>query len=308
MKTYVLIWVALLVLLVAGGAVGAAMGAEGFLEYIFVPRWRHRRRWWGPGPWPWRYPSGPRWWYVPYVEPFEGEAVAEEGGEGEGEGKEGAKVGFFKGENGKGEVGFFKEGDVGFFKEGEKPIDKVVGAPEAFDSVPSPELQKMLRTTGIMGDRNMPPLTGTVVPKEGFVNGSGYPNGVHVPPAVRYSIFSGSEIPRKPLKDNVMTFPPGAPASAEGLYNSRAPSYLLLGDELEAEPGAGSPSRISCVNSRSCFATDFDRLLEQGGNFRQTTNNYKRGYPDSCSSPYQELVLSFYKSNGPTVPLPPNCA
>jgi hypothetical protein len=296
MKTYVLIWVALLVLLVAGGAVGAAMGTEGFLEYIFVPRWRHRRRWWGPGPWPWRYPSGPRWWYVPYVEPFEGEAVAEEDVK----------------KNGKDEE--------------EKPIDKVVGAPElpssndlgskgsplsepeAFDSVPSPELQKMLRTTGIMGDRNMPPLTGTVVPKEGFVNGSGYPNGVHVPPAVRYSIFSGSEIPRKPLKDNVMTFPPGAPASAEGLYNSRAPSYLLLGDELEAEPGAGSPSRISCVNSRSCFATDFDRLLEQGGNFRQTTNNYKRGYPDSCSSPYQELVLSFYKSNGPTVPLPPNCA
>jgi hypothetical protein len=212
--------------------------------------------------------------------------------------------------------------------EGEKPIDKVVGASEAFDSVPAPELQKMLRTTGIMGDRNMPPLTGTVVPKEGFVascstggkvalaskagesfvNGSGYPNGMNVPPAVRYSIFSGSEIPRKPLKDNVMEFPPGAPASAEGLYNSRAPSYLLLGDELEAEPGAGSPSKISCVNSRSCFATDFDRLLEQGGNFRQTTNNYKRGYPDSCSSPYQELVLSFYKSNGPTVPLPPNCA
>lgn len=297
MKTYVLIWVALLVLLVAGGAVGAALGTEGFLEYIFVPRWRHRRRWWGPGPWPWRYPDGPRWWYVPYVEAFE----AHEGG---------VK------KNEKGVAG----------AEGEKPIDKVVGAPElpssndlggkgsplsepeAFDSVPAPELQKMLRTTGMMGDRNMPPLTGTVVPREEFVNGSGYPNGVNVPPAVRYSIFSGSEIPRKPMSDNVMTFPPGAPASAEGLYNSRAPSYLLLGDELEAEPGAGSPSRISCVNSRSCFATDFSRLLEQGGNYRQTTNNYKHGLPDSCSSPYQELVLSFYKSSGPTVPLPPNCA
>jgi hypothetical protein len=300
MKTYLMIWAALLVLIVAGAAVGAGIGTEGFLEYIFVPRWRHRRRWWGPGPWPWRYPSGPRWWYVPYVEPFEGHEVVEE------EKNE-------KGVNG---------GAV------EKPIDKVVGAPEAFDSVPAPELQKMLRTTGLMGDRNMPPLTGTVVPKEGFVascstggkvalasnagesfvNGSGYPNGMNVPPAVRYSIFSGSEIPRKPMRDDVMAFPPGAPASAEGLYDSRAPSYLLLGDELEAEPGAGSPSKISCVNSRSCFATDFSRLLEQGGNYRQTTNNFKRGYPDSCSSPYQELVLSFYKSDGPTVNLPAGCA
>ena len=282
MKTYLFIWVALLVLLIAGAAVGAAVGAEGFLQYIFVPRWRHRRRWWGPGPWPWRYPSGPRWWYVPYVEPFEGHEIVEDTTE-----------------------DAMKKNEKG---EGEKPIDKVVGAPEAFDSVPAPELQKMLRTTGIMGDRNMPPLTGTVVPKEGFVNGSGYPNGMNVPPAVRYSIFSGSEIPRTPMKDNVMTFPPGAPASAEGLYDSRAPSYLLLGDELEAEPGAGSPSKISCVNSRSCFATDFSRLLEQGGNYRQTTNNFKRGYPDSCSSPYQELVLSFYKSDGPTVNLPAGCA
>jgi hypothetical protein len=284
MKTYVMIWIALLVLLVAGAAVGAAAGAEGFLEYIFVPRWRWHRRWWGPrGPWPWRYPSGPRWWYVPYVEPFETH---------EGENEKGVKKGT-------------KDAGGGIM---DKPVDKVVGAEESFDSVPAPELQKMLRTTGLMGDRNMPPLKGTVTPTENFVNGSGYPNGMNVPAAVRYSIFSGSEIPRKPMKDDVMAFPPGAPASAEGLYNSRAPSYLLLGDELEAEPGAGSPSRISCVNSRSCFATDFDRLLEQGGNYRQTTNNYPRGYPDSCSSPYQELVLSFYKSNGPTVNLPAGCA
>jgi hypothetical protein len=229
------------------------------------------------------------------VEPFEGHEIVEDTTE------DAMK------KNGKGVAG----------AEGEKPIDKVVGAPEAFDSVPAPELQKMLRTTGIMGDRNMPPLTGTTIPKEGFVasrgkdafvNGSGYPNGMNVPPAVRYSIFSGSEIPRTPMRDDVMAFPPGAPASAEGLYNSRAPSYLLLGDELEAEPGAGSPSKISCVNSRSCFATDFSRLLEQGGNYRQTTNNFKRGYPDSCSSPYQELVLSFYKSDGPTVNLPAGCA
>ena len=59
---------------------------------------------------------------------------------------------------------------------------------------------------------------------------------------------------------------------------------------------------ISCVNSRSCYATDFDRMISKTGNFRQMTNNYKRGYPDSCSAPYQELVLNFYKADPMAIP------
>jgi hypothetical protein len=268
MKTYLAIWVVLFVL-IAAAAITAAASTEGFMQYVFVPRWRWRRRWWGPGPWPWRWPYGPRWWYVPYVENFEDAS----GGMGDGE-----------------EM-------LTMEMKRERPVNKVEGTPdiEGFDSVPAPKLQAWLKTHGKMA-------------KDGFVNGSGYPNGVVQSATMRYSIPSGSEIPAKPITDDIYQFPPDGPSPAVGLYKSTsAADYLLLSDEFPVEPGANSPSKISCVNSRSCYATDFDRLLEQGGNFRQVTNNYKRGYPDSCSSPYQELVLSFYKSDGPTIDVPANC-
>jgi hypothetical protein len=284
MKTYLAIWIVLVILIAVAG-VTAAVGAEGFLQYTFVPRWRWRGRWRGPGPWPWRWPYGPRWWYVPYVEYFEDGATAVEDTMNDAMDEEG--------EDKKNEKGV-KSGAKG---DAEKPIDKVEGAPdmEGFDSVPAPQLQAWLKTHGKMA-------------KDGFVNGSGYPNGMNVPRSVRYSIPSGSEIPAKPITDDLYQFPPDGPAPAVGLYKSTsAADYLLLSDEFPVEPGANAPNKISCVNSRSCYATDFDRLLEQGGNFRQVTNNYKRGYPDSCSSPYQELVLSFYKSDGITVDAPANC-
>lgn len=94
----------------------------------------------------------------------------------------------------------------------------------------------------------------------------------------------------------IMEYPPDSPGPAD-LYNNQP--YHLLSDML-------SPPRekesISCVNSRSCYAADFDRMVSKTGNFRQMTNNYKRGYPDSCSSPYQELVLNFYKAEPMAVP------
>jgi hypothetical protein len=96
----------------------------------------------------------------------------------------------------------------------------------------------------------------------------------------------------------VMEFPPDTPGPAD-LYNNQP--YHLLADEM-------SPPRvketISCVNSRSCYATDFERMISKTGNYRQMTNNYKRNYPDSCSAPYQELVLNFYKAD--SMPIPPN--
>ncbi len=96
----------------------------------------------------------------------------------------------------------------------------------------------------------------------------------------------------------VMEFPPDTPGPAD-LYNNQP--YHLLANEL-------SPPRknetISCVNSRSCYATDFERMVSKTGNYRQMTNNYKRGYPDSCSAPYQELVLNFYKTE--PMPIPQN--
>jgi hypothetical protein len=70
--------------------------------------------------------------------------------------------------------------------------------------------------------------------------------------------------------------------------------YHLLNDILE-QPRLNES--LSCVNSRSCYAVDFNRALEKNGSFRQITNNYKRNFPDSCSAPKQELVLNFYKNN-----------
>ena len=96
----------------------------------------------------------------------------------------------------------------------------------------------------------------------------------------------------------VMEFAPDTPGPAD-LYNNQP--YHLLADEM------GQPrdkESLSCVNSRSCYATDFQRMIDKTGNFRQMTNNYKRSYPDSCSAPYQELVLNFYKTD--TMPIPQN--
>ena len=103
-----------------------------------------------------------------------------------------------------------------------------------------------------------------------------------------------------PVAGNPLTnFPPNKPSPVNFGDGS---NYMLLSDELEP-----IDSGLSCVNSRSCYAVDTDRLQEKTGNFRQLTNNYKRGYPDSCSSPYQELVLSFYKDDGLKIDVPKNC-
>ena len=117
-----------------------------------------------------------------------------------------------------------------------------------------------------------------------------------------YSYWEGFEnkgpVLTEKKDDAIMKYRPGEGGPAN-LYNNQP--YHLLNDEL-------SPPRvkesISCVNSRSCYATDFQRMVEKTGTYRQFTNNYKRNYPDSCSSPYQELVLNFYKTS--PMPIPPN--
>lgn len=90
-------------------------------------------------------------------------------------------------------------------------------------------------------------------------------------------------------EDPLMEYAPDTPSPVE--LNNNQP-YHLLNDTMQ--PPRLNES-LSCVNSRSCYATDFQRELEKTGNYRQMTNNYKRDYPDSCTSPLQELVLNFYK-------------
>ena len=96
----------------------------------------------------------------------------------------------------------------------------------------------------------------------------------------------------KPTADPVqdlLDYRPNQPSPVD-LQNGQP--YHLLGD-IMGEPRV--KESVSCVNSRSCYATDFERTIEKTGNYRQQTNNYKRKYPDSCSAPMQELVLNFYK-------------
>ena len=94
----------------------------------------------------------------------------------------------------------------------------------------------------------------------------------------------------------IFEYPPDTPSPAD-LYNTQP--YHLLSDKF-AQPN--TTESLSHVNSRSCYATDFNQSISKIGNFRQLTNNYKRDYPDSCSAPNQELVLNFYKTDGITIP------
>lgn len=82
---------------------------------------------------------------------------------------------------------------------------------------------------------------------------------------------------------------PGDP----GLSKPRQP-YSLLDDwlTLASEP--------IYKTAKGCHEVDFQVRLEKTGNFRQLTNNYKRGDPDSCSGPIQDLTFAVYK----TEPIP----
>jgi hypothetical protein len=91
----------------------------------------------------------------------------------------------------------------------------------------------------------------------------------------------------------LLDFPPGKPAPADIFTPS---PYHLLGDRLPPALDEQEKGALSCVNSRSCYATDAEAMLSRVGNYRQMTNQYKREYPDSCSALRQELVLGFYKA------------
>jgi hypothetical protein len=88
-------------------------------------------------------------------------------------------------------------------------------------------------------------------------------------------------------EDNLETGGSLSPSEIE--TNARAP-YLLLNGVLP--PYTGSPVSPT---SKTCYEADFQTRLERTGNFKQFTNNYKRGVPDSCSAPNHDLTLSFYK-------------
>jgi hypothetical protein len=127
---------------------------------------------------------------------------------------------------------------------------------------------------------------------EGFENLNDKP--AHVADESQSNLLKG-------VKNNkesaILDFAPDTPAPAE-VYNTKP--YHLLSDEMVPPRVEES---LSCVNSRSCYASDFQRMISKTGTYRQMTNNFKHGYPDSCSAPYQELVLNFYKTDAAPIPL-----
>jgi hypothetical protein len=100
----------------------------------------------------------------------------------------------------------------------------------------------------------------------------------------------------------ILSYVPNGPAP---ITNVQEP-YVLLGDEFKAE--ALPPGTIGTVGSKACYETDFGRVIEKTGSFRQTTNNYKHGYPDSCSAPFHELILDIYQDDGMLIKEPPKMA
>jgi hypothetical protein len=83
----------------------------------------------------------------------------------------------------------------------------------------------------------------------------------------------------------------GALAPADASLESMRQSYALLKDSLSAKDDVERPS----FSAATCYDADFQKRVERVGNFRQMTNNYKRGTPDSCSAPLHDLVGRQYK-------------
>ena len=108
-------------------------------------------------------------------------------------------------------------------------------------------------------------------------------------PKTEVNAVNAVDATNTPEDSALLAYPPNTP-SPVGKQNE--PFHLL--QDVMAAPRL--KESLSCVTSRSCYATDFQRAIEKTGNFRQLTNNYKRSSPDSCSAPFQELVLNFYKT------------
>jgi len=174
---------------------------------------------------------------------------------------------------------------VGYVEESFSPQMDLFSRPAAANLIDDASVRPSVQKPGSMGG-NLPWSDGTEFQKD----------------ASQLTMSAGNPMMdvKKPMnnEDDVMTYPLNGPAP-----DPSQPNYELLNGVLKATPNSG----ISNVNARSCYATNFERQLEKTGNFRQFTNNYQHGYPDSCSSPFSELVLSFYKSNPITVPSKGEC-
>lgn len=107
--------------------------------------------------------------------------------------------------------------------------------------------------------------------------------------------------------------------ASDGLGSSPSPSTDGVGPEL-AMFGQGlpladilvprTPPGLTSVDAASCARMDPARQLELGGQYVQRTNNYRRLYPDSCSSLVTDFVGAIYEPgtmSASDVPCPGSC-
>ncbi len=88
---------------------------------------------------------------------------------------------------------------------------------------------------------------------------------------------------------------------AEGFEELLAPAtldkprkpYHALGDWLQDS----SRDIVGCMTARCCYETSMQNRIDLVGNYRQMTNNYRHGYPDTCSAPLTQFVTAFYQTN-----------
>ena len=107
-------------------------------------------------------------------------------------------------------------------------------------------------------------------------------------PIVRARLNRIEPFQDKPVVQNVTENLANMEPDVTSLEQPREP-YALLKDVLQP-----LPPNVKGLTAESCYGVDFQTRLEKTGNFRQLTNNYKRGTPDSCSTPDHGL-LAFYK-------------
>jgi hypothetical protein len=72
--------------------------------------------------------------------------------------------------------------------------------------------------------------------------------------------------------------------------NEEGPAHLLK-DKIES---TRPYNEIGTLTQQQCYEQDGHRIPERLGDYNQRTNNYVHTYPDSCNSPFKELVGSFY--------------
>ena len=72
--------------------------------------------------------------------------------------------------------------------------------------------------------------------------------------------------------------------------NEEGPAHILKDKIAVTRPF----NEVGTLTQQRCYEQDGHRIPEVLGDYNQRTNNYVHTYPDSCSSPFKELVGSFY--------------